>query len=513
MRLAIGTGARTVLRAFRDGPDTDGRLPARTLGLLYLAGATIGMVSLLLPHSAQADDVDLWSNVALAYVGSGALLLLSSRLPRWTMHPTLLLGSMIITRAVLLSGEPNSFYSVWFIWVGLYAFYFFSRAAAAAHVAFVALLYGATLLHDTPSSPVARWLTTMATLVVAGGLIDTLVRRSRAQAASAAASAESMGRVIEVAHELSGLSDSAAARPALCEAAARVTQAVGASLWEPSVDGVGLHASATAGAEPAVALIPLPGPGDGAAQAFTTAQTVSNRLGDEVSGSEDPGDRCRARLWKPILRDGQPIAVLELVWDQVGVLEDQSVISLADLLAVEVAVTLERVGLLAELETIARTDELTGLPNRRAWQEELPREVARASRSGHTLCVAMLDLDHFKRYNDDRGHQTGDRLLKQVAGAWSDELRPSDLLARYGGEEFALALPSCPTDEALLVVERLRSAMPDGQTCSAGIAIWDCEESAAELLGRADDALYRAKRSGRNQSALAGRRAALSRLP
>jgi diguanylate cyclase (GGDEF)-like protein len=179
------------------------------------------------------------------------------------------------------------------------------------------------------------------------------------------------------------------------------------------------------------------------------------------------------------------------------------VISLTELLAIELSVTLERVALLAELETIARTDELTGLPNRRAWQEDLPREIARAVRSGETLCVAMLDLDHFKRYNDERGHQTGDRLLKQVAGAWTSELRPTDILARYGGEEFALALPGCPAQQALVVVERMRSVMPDGQTCSAGIAYWDGSESAADLLGRADGALYDAKRSGRNQSAMA----------
>jgi diguanylate cyclase (GGDEF)-like protein len=182
---------------------------------------------------------------------------------------------------------------------------------------------------------------------------------------------------------------------------------------------------------------------------------------------------------------------------------DRSLIALTDLLAVEVAVTLERVGLLAELETIARTDELTGLRNRRAWHEVLPREMSRALRSSEPLCVAMLDLDHFKQYNDERGHQTGDRLLKQVAGAWSTELRPTDILARYGGEEFTLALPVCPVQEALDVVERLRAVMPDHQTCSAGIACWDGCESAVELLGRADDALYEAKRAGRNQTAMA----------
>ena len=87
----------------------------------------------------------------------------------------------MITRAVLLSGEAVSFYSVWFIWVGLYAFYFFGRRAAVCHVALPSLVYAATLINDPPSSPVARWLTTIATLVVAGGFIDTLVRHARAR--------------------------------------------------------------------------------------------------------------------------------------------------------------------------------------------------------------------------------------------------------------------------------------------------------------------------------------------
>ncbi len=115
----------------------------------------------------------------------------------------------------------------------------------------------------------------------------------------------------------------------------------------------------------------------------------------------------------------------------------------------------------------------------------------------------MLDLDHFKRFNDTRGHQTGDRLLKEVAVAWNDELQPSDILARYGGEEFALALPACPLAQAQSIVERLRSRVPYEQSCSAGIACWNGSETAADLLDRADHALYRAKAAGRDQVVLA----------
>jgi diguanylate cyclase (GGDEF)-like protein len=201
-----------------------------------------------------------------------------------------------------------------------------------------------------------------------------------------------------------------------------------------------------------------------------------------------------------VKRDMVPIAVLALYWTRAGATEDESIRTVLDLLSAEVAVTLERVELLSRLESIARTDDLTGLPNRRAWEEQLPREVIRASRSRQPLCVAMVDLDHFKRFNDERGHQAGDRLLKEAAAEWEEALRATDILARYGGEEFALALPACPPDEALAVVERLRAATPEEQTCSAGIAHWDGSESAAALLGRADGALYEAKRLGRDRS-------------
>lgn len=156
--------------------------------------------------------------------------------------------------------------------------------------------------------------------------------------------------------------------------------------------------------------------------------------------------------------------------------------------------------LIERLHALAHTDDLTGLWNRRAWDEQLSRELARASREGGRLCVAMLDLDAFKGYNDSHGHQAGDELLRTVANSWRDELRATDVLARYGGEEFAVALPAAPIDAAHRVVERLRLDIPAGQTCSAGLVAWDGEESAQELVGRADAALYEAKRAGRNHT-------------
>jgi len=160
----------------------------------------------------------------------------------------------------------------------------------------------------------------------------------------------------------------------------------------------------------------------------------------------------------------------------------------------------ERNALIDKLAALARTDELTGLLNRRAWDEELARELARTQREGGHLCVAIIDLDAFKAYNDTHGHQAGDELLRNLASTWKGQLRTTDVLARYGGEEFAVVFRGWPPDTALRIIERLRTHVPAGQTCSAGLVAWDGSESAAEVVGRADDALYEAKAAGRDQT-------------
>jgi len=164
------------------------------------------------------------------------------------------------------------------------------------------------------------------------------------------------------------------------------------------------------------------------------------------------------------------------------------------------ALVLHRERLQAQLGMMARTDALTGLPNRRAWDEALDRELARANRSGLPVCVALLDLDHFKEFNDRNGHPAGDTHLKEAAALWSSRLRSADLMARYGGEEFSLLLSATDVSQAQDLVEMLRGCVPSGETVSAGIAEWDGVESPGELLVRADRALYEAKRKGRNRT-------------
>lgn len=159
----------------------------------------------------------------------------------------------------------------------------------------------------------------------------------------------------------------------------------------------------------------------------------------------------------------------------------------------------ERERLLTEVKVLASRDALTGLPNRRMLDEQLPREMARARRTAAPLCLAIVDIDRFKTYNDSYGHLAGDTMLRDCAVAWDSELRGEDTILRFGGEEFLVLLPDTPLGQAAEVLERLRAATPGELTCSAGLACWDRAESIDDLLERADAALYAAKGSGRDR--------------
>jgi diguanylate cyclase (GGDEF)-like protein len=198
-----------------------------------------------------------------------------------------------------------------------------------------------------------------------------------------------------------------------------------------------------------------------------------------------------------------PVLLLGQAWGRSGI--DAAAIG-AGSIALFLLVVARMAGLIrqveqqaAQLETLAQHDPLTGAANRRAWDRALPVEMDRARRTGTPLAMALLDLDHFKRFNDTYGHQAGDRLLRAATEAWRPLLRSSDLLARYGGEEFAVLLPASTLGQAVEVVDRLRQATPLAQTFSAGVALWHGSETSDQLVARADKALYRAKQAGRDQ--------------
>ena len=177
-----------------------------------------------------------------------------------------------------------------------------------------------------------------------------------------------------------------------------------------------------------------------------------------------------------------------------------------------VSIAVDNARLYGEQARLAVTDGLTGLFNHKRFQEGLAAEVGRATRYGHPLSLVLADIDHFKFFNDAHGHQAGDALLRNIASLFKAAARQYDLVARYGGDEFAFLLPQTDKRQATLLAERLcriversswegEEAVPGGKlTLSLGVASFpDDAGQASELVERTDQALYRAKKLGRNQ--------------
>ncbi len=154
----------------------------------------------------------------------------------------------------------------------------------------------------------------------------------------------------------------------------------------------------------------------------------------------------------------------------------------------------------ALLSELAHLDPLTSLLNRRGWDNQSQRVYSRCMQAGQPMAVVMLDLDHFKRFNDQHGHTQGDQLLKQFASELLSRCRPGDVVARMGGEEFAVALPGCDAQAAYKQIERLRHDLTAPTRFSSGIAQVDGTLTIDQALQRADLALYDAKRQGRARS-------------
>ena len=176
------------------------------------------------------------------------------------------------------------------------------------------------------------------------------------------------------------------------------------------------------------------------------------------------------------------------------------------------AQAIENTMLYKSKEHLSVTDGLTGLYNHRHFQEQLEVEVKRAQRYDLSLSLIMIDLDHFKEFNDTYGHLEGDGLLRKIAQILKSSLRETDLVARYGGEEFSVILPETDKEGASIAAERVRKTISEQtfgevgakMTISLGVASYPDDACLrADLIRQADEALYRAKREGRNRTCLA----------
>jgi diguanylate cyclase (GGDEF)-like protein len=351
-------------------------------------------------------------------------------------------------------------------WVALHG----SRGQLLVIIAGVCLFF---LAPDLPAGepeqhPLSVWRITLvfgAASAIIGVAVQNLVARVRAHAAALAVRERDLEAVADLLRSLPLTTD---ARERICAGVCDLSGARFAVLLETTSDGT-QERTASAGEPP---------------------------HGDVLALGDD--ERPATLLVEPIHHGNEITGMLVAGWSE-PLSDERRARGLVRVLASEAAFVIERADLLGQLTEFALTDELTGLPNRRAWEERLEQAFGEPE----PLCVAILDLDRFKTFNDDHGHQAGDRFLKEAAAAWRGELRPDDMLARYGGEEFVVLLREDDLENARTIVDRLRAATPGDTSCSAGVARRATGETAVALLGRADHALYEAKRTGRDRSLVA----------
>jgi diguanylate cyclase (GGDEF)-like protein len=469
-----------------------------------VVGATVSLTVVTRPEVSRAGVLSAAGFMGVAvtamhYLGMASMEM--SATIHW--HLALVLLSVVI-------GIVASLIALWLlvrIRVSADGFGFVRRAGAA-----VLLGFGVAGLHYTAMaactfSPVAgavahHGLSTNALVVVLGlgaGVMLAVLIGGAAVDQRRAALASDLTIVANIARELSRVGDT---HGRICAAIRELTSADYVLLAESSGEEARRRITASAGLDlDRVSLTLAPWPDQISASHPAASAVVCELRGTgEIAAGLHRLESGATVLYEPLVLDGRSVGVLAAGWqDGTRGLPDRTM-TLLSMVAAESAVAIDRESLLRKLEYLARRDELTGLLNRRVLGEELDRELAAARRHGRPLSVVMLDLDHFKRYNDTWGHQAGDRLLKGAAAAWVTQLRSTDLIARYGGEEFIVILPDCGLEDAVNTTCRLRETVPDNATCSAGVATLEGMESAAQLIGRADRALYHAKASGRNRT-------------
>ncbi|MDE3131896.1 MAG: GGDEF domain-containing protein [Acidobacteriota bacterium] len=332
---------------------------------------------------------------------------------------------------------------------------------------------------------------------IVGLATHALVANIRRRAFAARRRERILQRVNETVQELYRSADP---RRDACRAVEEVSGALVVGLYEPEPPTGRLLMTHTTRTPDTIAAGAPARPGSAVDEAFHSrrplliCEDVEARVGNVEMWRADgaPG----SLLYQPLLKGEETVGVMIVGWrDKVA--QDGAGVAVASLLAHEIAAVINRRDVIDQLTGAALTDPLTELPNRRAWDARIAAALAGVR---EPVAVAMLDIDRFKQFNDSYGHPAGDRLLRDTAAAWRDEVRAEDFLARLGGEEFALLLTGRDTNSVQALVERLRGSMPAHQTVSAGIALRIDGDTPDQLMHRADQALYRAKAEGRDRA-------------
>lgn len=459
-------------------------------GIMALAFATSGL------HAASTE----WALVAAAGIGAALATALALGVP-WHALPRFALLTLPTGADALIAllrhaqGGSTSGYAPLVIlpvlWVGLTL----TIRAVALMAASTCLVFALPIVAvGPPMYPDSGWRGVVLWTVVAcvvGTAANRAVGEQRRLAAVASSRARELDEIVatqtaiataefELEHVLT----------TVVEEALKVTGAEGSLLELHEDDELVCRATA------------------GSAAAQKRARRPYRPAGEQtpgiVAGGPEDGDRrireacsrlsARSSILVPLRHGGRSTGVLTVYSTELRAFADSDARVLS-VLADLIANALARAELVDELSEQAVTDELTRLPNRRAWQRELGLALARARRSGRGVGVVVLDLDGLKKVNDLQGHAAGDRLLIELAGAWSSVLRDGEVLGRIGGDEFALVLEDVDAEALDDVAARLERVAVRGRAASAGTAVWDGAEEPPALVSRADAAMYERKRA------------------
>jgi diguanylate cyclase (GGDEF)-like protein len=479
--------------------DTTRRVPLSLSLAPFAAAAALAWVAVIVGSSI---DWTLWGVAAALLVLSGAIAAAHARRPERSRFGGTISSLIFLAAVALLRNSAGGISSGTAV-VSLIPVFYTALYSESRHQLYV-VLGGMTVFYlapiilvGAPQYPTTQYRAALLTVAVSS-IIGLATRRLVADVRDQADEARSRERMLSQVNEVvRDLFNSSQARIDVCEAARTIGKATVAILFEPVPASKKMRSTAIAGLEASPIEISID-ERSAVSQALSSGEPVfvcENVEGHVASIELWEAAGCPSTmLYEPLMRGSDPVGVLCVGWPG-NVKAEGARATVVALLAHEAAAVIDRADTLSELTDMASTDPLTGLPNRRAWDAH----VSQALIAGQQFSVAMLDFDHFKEFNDTYGHPAGDRLLKETAAMWREQLRTGDLLARLGGEEFGLLLLDCDTTRAVEVIERLRKLIYRNRTCSAGFAARLPGESVEAVMARADAALYEAKTSGRDR--------------
>jgi len=462
--------------------------PFRREGLLrraapFLVAMVIGFAAIRLPASARHSDQLLWAAGLNLLLIALVVLLPWHRLPRVAdLLPPLMYMVVVALLRDAVGGADSAYETLLILpvlWLAMYG----TRAQLAVSVVGVGLLLAMpTLLIGSPQYTSEEWRRVLLWVTVSGiiGLaVQDLVEQVRQRADALHTVSEAVGRRTREIET----------RSAICEAAKANARADYAVLLEPDANGRRLVTTAATDGAVENTEVYLTDTSAVAVHAYSTGREQFQHKVEQspllaANGTYTP---VGSILWQPVPGREGAMGVLAVGWKAPVKRVPETLPSVMEALTAEASAVIERTTLLLKLDAVVKVDEVTGLPNERAWEEEVPRELSRARREGTPLSVVILDLGEFDPEPDGTLGDRDRHLLRSAADRWRGEIGPSDFLAhRDTAGRFSALFPNVDTEQAEAAARRLRALAPEGRECAAAVATWNGIELPAALVDRAE---------------------------